>query len=146
MAYFIDLWVANCCFAHISLGFRLLLDNLQHAKERKTAWCSARKSELVGASRFEPPSSWSRTMNTNSINALSGVAYGTKSLVSPFLIVRMLSVKSKTLIGAGILMRSPRVVGKAIGFGGLILPDRFAATDFTLYFAETARGSKSQDV
>jgi hypothetical protein len=30
--------------------------------------------ELVGASGFEPPTSWSRTMHTNSINALSGVA------------------------------------------------------------------------
>jgi hypothetical protein len=29
---------------------------------------------LVGSSGFEPLSSWSRTMNTNSINALSGVA------------------------------------------------------------------------
>ena len=47
---------------------------------------------MVGASGFEPPTSWSRTMNTNSINALSGVAYGTRNLVSPLLIVRSLSV------------------------------------------------------
>ena len=44
--------------------------------------------EMVGASGFEPPSSWSRTTNTNSINALSGVTYGTRSLVSPLLVVR----------------------------------------------------------
>ena len=49
---------------------------------------------MVGASGFEPPTSWSRTMNTNSINALSGVAYGTRSLVSPLLVVRSLSEES----------------------------------------------------
>ena len=32
------------------------------------------QSKVVGASGFEPPTSWSRTMHTNSINALSGVA------------------------------------------------------------------------
>jgi len=31
-------------------------------------------SKVVGASGFEPPTSWSRTMHTNSMNALSGVA------------------------------------------------------------------------
>ena len=40
--------------------------------------------KLVGASGFEPPTSWSRPMNTNSINPLSGVANGTRSLVRPF--------------------------------------------------------------
>jgi len=47
--------------------------------------------KLVGASGFEPPTSWSRTMNINSINPLSGVASGTSSLVSPLLVVRCLS-------------------------------------------------------
>jgi hypothetical protein len=49
-------------------------------------------------------------MNLNPINALSGVAYGMRSLISPLLIVRMLSVKWKNLIGALILVRYPRVV------------------------------------
>ena len=51
--------------------------------------------KLVGASGFEPPSSWSGTMKSNSINALSGVAYGTKSHVSPLLVVRSLSVAQR---------------------------------------------------
>ena len=33
---------------------------------------------------------WSRTSSINPINALSGVAYGIKSLVSPLLVVRNL--------------------------------------------------------
>ena len=49
----------------------------------------------LGASGFEPPTSWSRTMNTNPINDLSGVAYGTRSLVSPLLVVRSLSVAQR---------------------------------------------------
>jgi hypothetical protein len=48
--------------------------------------------EVVGAKGFEPSTSWSRTMKTNSINALSSVAYGTRGRVSPPLIVRNLSV------------------------------------------------------
>ena len=48
---------------------------------------------MVGAKGFEPSTSWSRTMNLNPINALSGIAYGMRSLISPLLIVRMLSVK-----------------------------------------------------
>ncbi len=47
---------------------------------------------VVGANGFEPSTSWSRTMKSNSINALSGVAYGTRSLVPPFLVVRSLYV------------------------------------------------------
>ncbi len=48
--------------------------------------------EVVGAKGFEPSTSWSRTMNLNPINALSGVAYGTSSLISPLLAVRSLYV------------------------------------------------------
>jgi hypothetical protein len=39
--------------------------------------------EVVGAKGFEPSTSWSRTMNLNPINALSGVAYGTRNFISP---------------------------------------------------------------
>jgi len=55
---------------------RILLRNIMIPEEK-----------LVGASGFEPPSSWSRTMNTKSRNALSGVAYGTKDVISPLLAV-----------------------------------------------------------
>src|SRR6266853_6585271 len=43
--------------------------------------------EVVGAKGFEPSTSWSRTRHLNPINALSGVAYGTRSLISPLLVV-----------------------------------------------------------
>jgi hypothetical protein len=39
--------------------------------------------EMVGANGFEPSTSWSRTKYLNPINALSGVAYGTRSVISP---------------------------------------------------------------
>ena len=39
--------------------------------------------EMVGAKGFEPSTSWSRTKYLNPINALSGVAYGTRSVISP---------------------------------------------------------------
>jgi hypothetical protein len=42
---------------------------------------------MVGASGFEPPTSWSRTRNIISINAFSGVAYGTKDVIPPLLVV-----------------------------------------------------------
>jgi hypothetical protein len=42
---------------------------------------------MVGASGFEPPASWSRTMKLDSINASSGVAHETRSVISPFLVV-----------------------------------------------------------
>jgi hypothetical protein len=42
---------------------------------------------VAGASGFGPPTSWSRTMKLNSINALPGVAYGTRSVISPLLVV-----------------------------------------------------------
>jgi hypothetical protein len=38
---------------------------------------------VVGANGFEPSTSWSRTKYLNPINALSGVAYGTRSIISP---------------------------------------------------------------
>jgi hypothetical protein len=40
--------------------------------------------------RVANPTSWSRTKNLNPINALSGVAYGTRGLTSPLLVVRNL--------------------------------------------------------
>src|SRR6266853_3634068 len=42
---------------------------------------------LVGANGFEPSTSWSRTRHLNPINALSGVAYGTRSVISPLSVV-----------------------------------------------------------
>lgn len=47
---------------------------------------------MVGAKGFEPSTSWSRTKSINPINALSGVAYGTRDLISPLLVVRNLYV------------------------------------------------------
>ena len=69
---------------------RLSYDQAIHASSHGCKLLIAK--EMVGASGFEPPSSWSRTMNTNSINALSGVAYGTRSPVSALFVVRNLSV------------------------------------------------------
>src|SRR5258707_12115228 len=42
---------------------------------------------LVGANGFEPSTFWSRTRHLNPINALSGVAYGTRSVISPLSVV-----------------------------------------------------------
>jgi hypothetical protein len=42
---------------------------------------------VVGAKGFEPSTSWSRTKYLNPINALSGVAYGTRNVISPLLVV-----------------------------------------------------------
>ncbi len=47
--------------------------------------------EMGGAIGFEPTASWSRTKSLNPINALSGVAYGTRALIFPLAIVRNLS-------------------------------------------------------
>src|ERR1700730_4519010 len=52
--------------------------------------------EMVGAKGFEPSTSWSRTKSLNPINALSGVAYGTRSVISPLLVVRNLYVALQT--------------------------------------------------
>ena len=43
--------------------------------------------DIVGANGFEPSTSWSPTKSLNPINALSGVAYGTRDLISPLLVV-----------------------------------------------------------
>jgi hypothetical protein len=51
---------------------------------------------MVGAKGFEPSTSWSRTKSLNPINAFSGVAYGTRDLISPLLVVRKLSVGRST--------------------------------------------------
>jgi len=48
--------------------------------------------EVVGANGFEPSTSWSRTSASQILNALSGVAYGTESLISPLLVVPNLSL------------------------------------------------------
>jgi hypothetical protein len=48
---------------------------------------------MVGAKGFEPSTSWSRTKYLDPINALSGVAYGTRSVISPLSVVRKLSVE-----------------------------------------------------
>src|SRR5229473_1309394 len=45
------------------------------------------QGKLVGANGFEPSTSWSRTRQLNPINALYGVAYGTRSVISPLLVV-----------------------------------------------------------
>ena len=50
------------------------------------------REKVVGAKGFEPSTSWSRTKYLTPINALSGVAYGTRSVISPLLVVRKLSV------------------------------------------------------
>ena|SRR6516164_7895473 len=71
------------------------------------------RKEVVGASGFEPPTSWSRTMNTNSINALSCVAYGTRSLVSPLLIVRGLSVAQR-LGASSIRLTADRLISSEL--------------------------------
>jgi len=70
------------------------------ALEPSTSWSSTRRSttiscackllvpkEMVGAIGFEPTASWSRTRHPNPINALYGVAYGTRSVISPLLVV-----------------------------------------------------------
>src|SRR5260370_28654235 len=41
------------------------------------------QGKLVGANGFEPSTSWSRTRHLNPINALYGVAYGTRSVIPP---------------------------------------------------------------
>src|SRR6266850_3127896 len=43
--------------------------------------------EMVGAIGFEPTASWSRTKHLNPINALFGVAYGARGVISPLLVV-----------------------------------------------------------
>jgi len=50
---------------------------------------------MVGANGFEPSTSWSRTRHLNPINALSGVAYGTRSVISPLLVVPNLYLAQK---------------------------------------------------
>jgi len=43
--------------------------------------------EVVGANGFEPSTSWSRTRHLNLVNALYGIAYETRSVISLFLAV-----------------------------------------------------------
>jgi hypothetical protein len=42
---------------------------------------------MVGANGFEPSTSWSRTNHVNPITLYLGVAYGTRSVISPPLVV-----------------------------------------------------------
>lgn len=51
------------------------------------------REKVVRAKGCEPSTSWSRTKSLNPINALPGVAYGTRALISPPLVVRNLYVK-----------------------------------------------------
>ena len=55
---------------------------------------------LVGAKGFEPSTSWSRTKYLNPINAVSGVAYGARNVISPLLVVRNLSVDLSVILRA----------------------------------------------
>jgi hypothetical protein len=50
---------------------------------------------MVGAKGFEPSTSWSRTKHLNPINALFGVAYGTRSVISPLSVVPNLYLELK---------------------------------------------------
>src|SRR5258707_13366479 len=50
-------------------------------------------NKVVGAKGFEPSTSWSRTRHLNPINALFGVAYGTRSAISPLSVVPNLYLK-----------------------------------------------------
>src|SRR6266487_1679159 len=60
--------------------------------------CKLSLKEVVGANGFEPSTSWSRTRCLNPINALFGVAYGTRSLISPLLVVPNLYLESQKAI------------------------------------------------
>ena len=63
---------------------------------------------MVGASGFEPLASWSRTMKLNSINASSGVAYGTQIVISPLLVVLSLYLdRFRVVTGLGEESRIP---------------------------------------
>jgi hypothetical protein len=66
---------------------------------------------MVGAKGFEPSTSWSRTRHLNPINALSGVAYGTRSVISPLLVVPKLylafAITTKLVDVAGIEPATP---------------------------------------
>ena len=53
---------------------------------------------MVGASGFEPPTSWSRTNHVNPITLYLGVAYGTRSVISPLLAVPNLYTAQETHI------------------------------------------------
>ena len=45
------------------------------------------EEKMVGASGFEPPTSWPRTNHVNPITLYFGVAYGIRSVISPLLVV-----------------------------------------------------------
>ena len=66
---------------------------------------------MVGAKGFEASTSWSRTRHLNPINALSGVAYGTRSVISPLLVVPKLylafAIRKKLVDVAGIEPATP---------------------------------------
>jgi hypothetical protein len=56
---------------HMEVNIDLLALHPSPGAQRQLRRCKLLVPKgVVGASGFEPPSSWSRTMNTNSINAL----------------------------------------------------------------------------
>jgi len=61
---------------------------------------------MVGAKGFEPSTSWSRTKYLNPINALSGVAYGTRTVISPLLVVRNLYLSQEGFLNPPTLRQS----------------------------------------
>jgi hypothetical protein len=88
---------------------------------------------MVGASGFEPPTSWSRTMKLNSINASSGVAYGAQSAISPLLVVLNLYLdRFRVVAGLGEESRIPLHSSEAYRFRSSAfvhqLPERHSAT------------------
>jgi hypothetical protein len=65
--------------------------------------CKLLVLKVVGAIGFEPTASWSRTRCLNPINALSGVAYGTRIVISPLLVVLNLYVENRVVVGMEVL-------------------------------------------
>jgi len=57
---------------------------------------------MIGANGFGPSTSWSRTRHLNPINALYGVAYGTRSVISLLLVVPNLYLTRSKRPGQGI--------------------------------------------
>jgi hypothetical protein len=88
-----------------------------------------RGDKMVGANGFEPSTSWSRTRVTKILNALSGVACGFQSLISPLLVVRNLYLNAIRL-------------GNCLKRG--LRSDPFGAFPVVLSFGERQGGKKSK--
>src|SRR6266850_7430002 len=80
---------------------------------------------MVGANGFEPSTSWSRTRHLNPINALFGVAYGTRSVIFPLSVVPNLYL-----------------VGNCLKHG--LRSDPFGASTVVLSFGERQGGTESK--